>query len=353
MGLREHSAVHTPPDVDDAFAQLAASLRIDAETSRTPAVPAVLPHPAKDLAAAAADRMRCQPLERTAFSAKVALACEVARLRCSGGCVSLWSGGIEDLAWRAGMLSALECLERQSPLVKLADEGCPGIERLYDLAFHAHDAANEASRFFDLTSDDQWIAITSKGASGGYGAVRLHRSHVHDFFARAADSRVEDDDVVLNAYPPGCTRVYRIDYVDDAFRQEFGRFDRALGMMVPELPDQPPPRGRGMLGINPCARLSSGNIVLGQRDQELQQLGALIRLRGAVDCMVTAAMPSAHHRMRAREGARVLRRTAGMSLVPPSGFCDCCGSDVTQLIGPATSGDWTTSCPRCDSTWCD
>ena len=292
----------------------------------------------------------------SAFDAKVALACEVARLRCIGRypLVTLWDGQVEELALAAGKKAALEGIDLKSPLVDLADTGCAGVRRIYELAYWEHTPAIDAGLYFDLAVDGPWVRITSKGVAKGDGEVTLHRSFVRNFFSRAADWSVASyESWALNPYlVGGTTALYRYDLIDDDDSMiDYDWDGHPLGV-AGHVPPEPHPF-EGMLVIDPDTHPSHGRIAFGDPSQELVQLGALLQLRATVRQLFATNTPSAEDRAGAAARAAEIRQRVQICFMPSSGYCGWCQADVTSVLSGRGAHDAVTGCPCCAHTWCD
>jgi hypothetical protein len=282
----------------------------------------------------------------SAFDMKVALACEVARVRCAGYRPTLWDGRIEELALSAGEAAALDGADLCSPLVQLAESGCAGVRRVYELAYWEHSPTIDATLYFSLAVDGPWVRITSKGVAGGDGEVSLHSSFVNNFFSRAADWNVSSyRDWALNPYPVGgTTTLYRYERIEhetdfDGY-EDYDGDDQDRAHALNRAPD---PR-HGVLMIDPDTHPSKGRIAFGDPTQELTQIGALLQLRATVQRLIAANTPSAV--------ASILQRVQ-LCFMPSDGYCTWCQADVTSTLIERGRQDAITGCPICAHTWCD
>lgn len=290
------------------------------------------------------------PLTDSAFSAKVALACEVARLISELGQarVSLFLSRVSELAWDAGRKAAMEGDDLASPLVDLAVAGCAGVRRVFELAYWSHATSTNPSTFFELASEGQWVRIASKGVAGAGGQVRLHSSHVRQFFARAEDLNLTSYySWAVDPCPAGGLMVL---YRNHRLAPD-GVFDYDERDCLDAEP-KPGPK-EGMLVINPDTHPSSGSICFGDPSQELVQLGALIRLKAQVRTLLSDSSPSPQDRAAVAARAAQIARRVRQCFMDSSGYCSWCRSDVTLALASRGQDDAITGCPCCGHTWCD
>jgi hypothetical protein len=291
------------------------------------------------------------PLTKSAFSAKVALACEVARLICEPGPVrvSLFRGRVSELAWDAGRKSAMEGDHLGSPLIDLAVARCAGVGRLFELAYWSHATSIDPSSYFDLAGEGQWVCIKSKGVAGAAGEVRLHISHIREFFACAkALNPTAYESWALDPHPVGGTpvlyRYYRIARGDDSEDVD----GDASVVAVRETDPQ-----EGKLVINPDAHPSRGRLCFGDPGQELLQIGALIQLESHAHRLIAQSTPTPTDRLAAAARAAVILRRVRTCFMSSTGYCTWCRSDVTTALANRGQDDAITACPHCWHTWCD
>lgn len=301
-----------------------------------------------------------QPLSGSAFSARAALACEVA-FYCSQWkhpSAKVWMGNIDSLIREAGRRTAVEGGDLHSPLIDVAAQACEGIRRLFDFSYWTHAPALEPSTYFDVQVDGRFVQIVSLKVAGGDGVIELHERHVAAFFERArlleADSYAAwaDDPYPTGGRPvmyrePAFTYAPRLDNEPAALRTTYG--GRPSGAQVARHPSP----HVGMLVIDPDAHPSKGSLILGAPSQELRQLSALTRLEPLAKNLLAANAPTAAARDAARQRAAAINARVKLSFLPPSGYCSQCDSDFTLLLLERAADSPITGCPCCWRSWCD
>lgn len=291
------------------------------------------------------------PLTKSAFSAKVALACEVARLVAEPGPVrvSLFRGRVSELAWDAGRKSAMEGDDLASPLVDLAVARCAGVRRVFELAYWAHATSIDPSTYFGLAGEGQWVCITSRGVASASGGVRLHSSRSREFFAcaKALDPTAYES-WALDPHPVGGTpvlyRYYRIVRGDDSDDVDADASVVAVRETDPQ---------EGKLVINPDAHPSTGRLCFGDPGQELLQIGALIQLEPHAHRLIAQSAPTPADRLAAAARAAEILRRVKTCFMSSTGYCSSCRADVTAALANRGPDDSITACPHCWHTWCD
>lgn len=258
-----------------------------------------------------------------------------------------------DLAWTAGRMAAIEGVALSQPLLEQAQaseppmwRGCGwmGLRWSFDLAYWTHAPIVQPDTFFELTPPElgrRWVGIASRGCANGAGCVTLHESQLSDFFGRARMPMVGSYDGWANDDHPvgGRAVLLRMDSIQEG--DELREQDWEL-------------QGRrGSLQLDPDTHPSSGHLNFGDPEQELQQLGALLRLEAHVRNLLQRSALTPEMRDAARESASAIRSAADAHcFFPSSGICSVCNTDLTSVV-PAASAAALTGCPACLHAWCD
>lgn len=181
--------------------------------------------------------------------------------------------------------------------------------------------------FFTLTVKGSFVHIECTNRYGATGEIRLAQRHAAWMFHRLgyckpesyshwlASEDVEEIGVVL----------LRIDAHDHEHR--------------------------GRLRVEVGRHPSTGRLVLGQPEQEQEQLQALLQLEDQVVHLFKISQPDESARAPTAERAQTLLQQAkGLTFLPPEGYCYRCEQDVTLDITDATG---MTGCPKCHVSWCE
>jgi hypothetical protein len=296
------------------------------------------------------------PLSTSAFSAKVALACEVARLRCSSSysLAFAWQGAIQRNALEAGRRTALEGGDLASPLIDGAEESCEGVRRAFEFGYWKHHPGLDPARFFDVIADGRFVEISSLRVAGGDGVLSLHESDVTPFFRTARSLDLTSYDAWANDPCPegGRPVLYRYEPFDDD--DSMIECDaEGIARYVPGYLTPPPPPHYGMLVIDPDTHPSYGELVIGEPNQELEQLAALGRLEPLVRSLLAAHAPTPADKDAARARAAAINERVNVSFLSESGYCSRCWTDATPSLLERKPDDSITGCPTCQRSWCD
>jgi hypothetical protein len=301
-----------------------------------------------------------RPLSGSAFSARAALACEVA-FYCSQWkhpWVKVWMGNIDALTREAGRRTAAEGGDLQSPLVDVAAQACEGIRRLFEFSYWSHAPSLDPATYFDVLVDGRFIQIASLKVAGGDGLLRLHERHLPGFFERIRTLEVDSYEAWAFDPCPGGGRpvMYREPAFegepsihDDAAAPRAAYGDRTGGHLLSRCPSS----HEGMLVLDPDTHPSDGSLILGDPSQELRQLAALARVEQLATNLLAANAPTQADREAAEQRAATINARVTLSFMPPSGYCSTCGFDVTLQLLERGADQPITGCPCCWRSWCD
>lgn len=241
---------------------------------------------------------------------------------------------------------AKEDNREESPLLELLFDSQrwwrKDAEFLYQRAYWgAKTEAKEAFDYFDVRKEQAYIVIKSKNVDGGSGQVRLHRSHIHDFFDTVKYGYSSSyADWCEDLYPVGGRTVllrmtpYLVPIYDGCDDDE---------MVYCKMDD----KVKGMLCLDPDTHPSSGQLCLGHTHQEARQLGLLGTLRDHV-LSLAASVYSPPQKEEIEARAIALRAANQSGFMPSDGICSWCEQDVTQYVHSDSTG-----CPLCSHTWVD
>lgn len=250
----------------------------------------------------------------------------------------------EKMLWRIACADAQEGYDAKSPLMTLIFEKQgmwrSDAEALYARAYWSA-LANpaEALQYFDIRKDGAYVIIESKGIDGGKGQVRLHRSHLYDFFDTVKYGHETSYEAWCeDLYPVGGRTVlirmkpYLVDFWNDD-----GDLDVRNCHMEEGVKD--------MLCLDPDTHPSQGALYMGNPAQEGKQLGLLYSLRDRA-LGLSASVYTAEEQAAIEERAKVLRSENKAGFMPSNGICSCCEQDVTTEVSA-----YSTCCPLCGWSW--
>lgn len=181
--------------------------------------------------------------------------------------------------------------------------------------------------FFTLTGKGSFVHIESTNRDGATGEIRLAQRHAAWLFHRLGYCK-----------PASYSRWLASEDVEE------------IGVMLFRI-DGHDHEHRGRLRVEVGRHPSSGSLVLGQPEQEQEQLHALLQLGDQVMHLFEISQPDETMRARTAERAQTLLRQAkGLTFLPPEGYCYRCEQDVTLDVTDATG---MTGCPKCHVSWCD
>lgn len=272
--------------------------------------------------------------QKTAFAVKIELAL-----------AQTYPPGLAEMLREAGRLAALNGAPPDSALIDIVSlkwKGWikPSATWCFQRAYWQHHTGIDPEEFFDIKARPSTVTIRSKGVAGAHGEISLHAKHVPDFFRVVTSGEVEKyERWATDPHPVGGkTVLLRMDAYWDDYAERSGHV---------------PPEEKGMLCIDPDTHPSTGKLFLGEPEQELQQLGALIQLQGRVQDMLETAKPNSEQLVEAAKRAKTIIGKAGICFMPATGLCSCCKQDVTLALVDIGEGSSITGCPLCGYSWCE
>lgn len=261
------------------------------------------------------------------------LGCNVSRYRVLGG--SYWE--LVNQARSVARLAAATGTPMESPLTQLFQNqreryytNGPTLGWEFARAYKAAWGELDPARYFAVTYENAFVTIRSTGLHSGAGEIKFNADDVDAIFECAeTDTERSYLSWALNDHPVGgYMLLQRIDDPDD---DNFGR----LRLLVSD--------------VHPCR----GSLDFGEVEQELDQLGAFIKLRPLVMQLFAQGDPSDEERAATAVRAAEIGRRMARDFLPSSGYCYWCNGDVTVALAGVKEGATVTSCPLCWHTWCD
>jgi len=243
---------------------------------------------------------------------------------------------LEKRARSVAATAAVERLPMQSAITELFwDQGArhggtPTLGWQYERAYRAADARIDPRDYFAMDYSNGSVTVTSRGIACAQGQITFAQEYAAQIFRCA---QVNSPSSYLqwaeDPYPVGGH--FLLQRFDQPGDEEYGQ----LRIVVED--------------VHPCR----GAIRFGEPCQELDQLGAFLKLRAEVNDLFAANAVSQDQRAAAAHRAKAIIQMSGYSFMPISGFCSTCHADVTHALANVKKGHGITGCPLCGSSWCD